>query len=257
MTFETVTAPPRLRISDAISEQIERLIVDGTLGPGEALPSERELAKRLGVSRPSLREALLKMEVRGLLQVRRGGGFAVTDVTAQTMTDPLVHLLNAYPKATADILELRQGLETLSAYYAALRATESDLQKLQKVFSFMERPRRKSNSRREAELDAEFHLMIAEASHNVALVHVMRGVFNLLRKTVQRSREAVFEEQGSLALIDRQHRALFDAIMARDPVTAREAAQVHLNFVQSNVREFIRRRDALASGNTDASDVSA
>lgn len=255
MTFETVTAPPRPRISDAISEQIEKLIVDGTLGPGEALPSERELAKRLGVSRPSLREALLKMEVRGLLQVRRGGGFAVTDVTAQTMTDPLVHLLNAYPKATDDILELRQGLETLSAYYAALRATEADLRKLQKVFALMERPRHQSNSRKEGERDAAFHLTIAEASHNVALVHVMRGVFNLLRKTVQRSREAVFEEQGSLALIEQQHRALFEAITARDPEAAREAAQVHLDFVQSNVREFIRRQDARARKGADASGV--
>lgn len=246
MTFHAVTAPPRLRISDAICEQIEQLIVEGTLSPGQALPSERELAKRLGVSRPSLREALLKMEVRGLLQVRRGGGFAVTDVTAQTMTDPLVHLLNAYPKASNDVLELRQGLETLSAYYAASRATDEDRAKLERIFRQMERPTRQRTSRQEAARDAEFHLAIAEASHNVALVHVMRGVFNLLRKTVQRAREVVFEEQGSLALIDKQHRALYEAIMAGDPEAARDAAQVHLNFVQNNVLEYIRRQDAVA-----------
>ena len=257
MTFQTVTVPPRLRISDAISEQIEKLIVDGMLRPGEALPSERELAKRLGVSRPSLREALLKMEVRGLLQVHRGGGFAVTDVTAQTMTDPLVHLLNAYPKATDDILELRLGLESLSAYYAALRATDADLRKLEKVFALMDRSPRKRNVRREAERDAEFHLTIAEASHNVALVHVMRGVFNLLRKTIQRAREAVYEEQGGLALIDAQHRALFDAIMTRDCEAAREAAQQHLSFIQSNVRAYIRRQDADRPGDGRTDKASA
>lgn len=244
MTFHAVTPPPRLRISDAICEQLEQLIVDGSLGPGQPLPSERELAKRLGVSRPSLREALLKMEVRGLLQVRRGGGFAVTDVTAQTMTDPLVHLLNAYPKASDDVIELRQGLETLSAYYAALRATPADRARLEKVFRQMERTRGQRISHQEAARDAEFHLAIAEASHNVALVHVMRGVFNLMRKTVQRAREVVFEEQGSLALIDRQHRALFDAIMAGDAGAARDAAQVHLHFVQTNVREYIRHQEA-------------
>ena len=94
--YREVTPPPRVRLSDSVATQIEELIVSGKLRPGHALPPERVLAQRFGVSRPSLREALLRMEARGLLKVRRGGRFTVTDVTVPTLTDPLVHLLKRH-----------------------------------------------------------------------------------------------------------------------------------------------------------------
>src|SRR5207247_11372899 len=99
MSFHRVQPPPRVRLSDAISEQLEQLIVDGTLRPGELLPAERNLSKRLDVSRPSLREALPKLEARGLLRAGRGGSLAVTGAAEATVTDPLVHLLPRHPNA--------------------------------------------------------------------------------------------------------------------------------------------------------------
>lgn len=91
--FEAVEPPVRLKLSDSIVSQIEQLILEGTLKPGDALPAERDFSEQLQVSRPSLREALLKLEARGLVSARRGGGYSVADVTATTLTDPLVHLL--------------------------------------------------------------------------------------------------------------------------------------------------------------------
>lgn len=90
-SFSAVVQPRRPRLSDTIAEQIEGLIANGALKPGDSLPPERDLSKQLDVSRPSLREALLVLESRGLLQVRRGGGYCVTDVTGPVITDPLVH----------------------------------------------------------------------------------------------------------------------------------------------------------------------
>lgn len=239
MPFQTVAPPVRVRLSDAVCTQLEQLIVEGKLKPGEALPAERELAKRLGVSRPSLREALLKLEARGIVQARRGGGFAVNDVTAPTLTDPLVHLIYLYPRAAEDVLEMRYGLEAVAASLAALRATPADLKKLKAAFVEMEKPRVKPDPLAQAEADAEFHLRIAEASQNIALVHVMRGIFNLLRKSVYYSRYAVLGEQvENQALLREQHEAILDAITARDPDAARAAAHLHLNFVLATLRQM-------------------
>ena len=178
--FRAVAPPRRQRLSDSITEQIERLIVDGELIPGDALPSERDLAKQLGVSRPSLREALLLLESRGLVQAKRGGGFGVTDVTGPTITDPL----------------------------------------------------------EDADLDVDFHMAIAEASHNVALVHVMRGIFNLMRSNMMRSREVLYRQPENVALLDDQHAAIVKAIVARDHDAARAAANLHLSFIQASLREI-------------------
>ena len=101
-SFRAVPHVRRPRLSDTITDQIEDLIASGKLRPGDRLPAERELAQQLDVSRPSLREALLILESRGLLQARRGGGFNVTDVTAPTITDPLVHLLQRHPETVDD-----------------------------------------------------------------------------------------------------------------------------------------------------------
>ncbi len=236
--FRAITPPRRRRLSDTITEQIEAMIVGGELRPGDALPSERELAKKLGVSRPSLREALLLLESRGLLQARRGGGFGVTDVTGPTITDPLVHLLQRHPSTVDDVLELRHGLECVAAYFAAIRANDSDDRRLRAMSAAMRRRRAEREPLEDADLDVDFHLAIAEASHNVALVHVMRGIFNLMRSNMMRSREVLYQQPKNIALLDQQHADIVKAIVARDPVAARNAANLHLGFIQTNLREI-------------------
>ena len=137
LPYRVVMPPPRQRLSDSIALQVEELIVQGVLRPGEALPAERVLAPRFGVPRPSLREALLRLEARGLLKVTHGGRFAVTDVTAPTMTDPLVHLLQRHPSAEQDVLEMRHGLEMVAAQFAAERATRDDRERLRRAYAIM------------------------------------------------------------------------------------------------------------------------
>ncbi len=236
--FRAVSPVRRQRLSDSITEQVERLIVDGKLKPGDSLPSERDLAKHLGVSRPSLREALLLLESRGLLQARRGGGFGVTDVTGPTITDPLVHLLQRHPSTADDVLELRHGLECVAAYFAAIRATDADAKRLREMALAMKRRRALRDPLEDADLDVDFHMAIAEASHNVALVHVMRGIFNLMRSNMMRSREVLYRQSGNILLLDDQHADIVKAIIARDHDAARAAANLHLSFIQTSLREI-------------------
>lgn len=237
VSLKPVAHPRRQRLSETITSQIEQLIVDGTLKPGDTLPSERDLSKQLGVSRPSLREALLVLESHGLLQARRGGGFGVTDVTASTLTDPLVHLLQRHPSAVDDVLELRHGLECTAAYFAALRATEADIKRLRDLITAMKRRRPARDPLEDADLDVNFHMTVAEASHNLALVHVMRGIFNLMRINMLRAREALRFHHDNVILLDDQHEAIVTAIVDRDPIAARAAANLHLSFVQTSLRE--------------------
>lgn len=236
--FNTITPPRRQRLSTAITDHVEQLIVAGKLKPGDPIPPERDLAKQLGVSRPSLREALLVLESRGLLQARRGGGFGVTDVTAPTITDPLVHLLQRHPDTVDDVLELRHGLECVAAYFAALRASDDDAKRLKRMAAAMSRRGTTRDPLEDADLDADFHMAIAEASHNVALVHVMRGIFNLLRSSMVRSRELLYTQADNVRLLDGQHAKLVEAIAAHDAVAARDAANLHLSFIQASLREL-------------------
>ena len=235
--FKTVSPPRKRRLSDTITEQIERLIVDGELRPGDPLPPERDLATKLGVSRPSLREALLVLEGRGLVQAKRGGGFGITDITGPTITDPLVHLLQRYPSTADDVLELRHGLECVAAYFAAIRATDGDAKRLREMSNTMRRRRAARDPLEDADLDVDFHMAIAEASHNVALVHVMRGVFNLMRSNMMRSREVLYRQPDNVKLLDEQHVAIVKAIVARDADAARDGANLHLSFIQARLRE--------------------
>ena len=238
MPFEAITAPVRVKLSDSIVGQIERLILEGRLKPGDALPPEREFSDRLGVSRPSLREALLKMEARGLVQALRGGGYAISDVTAPTLTDPLVHLLQEHPPAASDILELRHGLEEIAAYFAAIRATKADRDSLKDRFADLKARHKKHDPLMDAEADAEFHLAVADASHNVALIHVMRGLFNLYRSSIYRFRDRLYAQKGDYEILHDQHKAIANAIIAGDPEAARQAAHLHLSFVRASLHEL-------------------
>jgi len=235
LPYRAVSRPQRQRLSDSIGAQIEQLIIEGALQPGHALPAERVLAQKFGVSRPSVREALLRLEARGLLKVARSGGFAVTDVTAPTIASPLAHLLQRHPGAEQDVLELRHGLELVAAHFAALRATKADLSQLRRAFARLTNLHARRDAMAVAQSDAEFHLAIAEASHNVALIHVMHGLHNLLNTTMRHAWEVMYREADSARVLHEQHRALLDAVMAGNPGLARDAAHLHLNYVRQTL----------------------
>lgn len=229
----------RVRLSDQVAEQLEGMIADGTLKPGERLPAERPLAERLGISRPSLREAIQKLAVKGLLHTRQGGGTFVSDTLSGSFTDPLLALLKDQPNAEFDTLEVRKELEGVAAFNAATRATDSDRERIWAAFNRMaEVQRSNASSVEKLHVDAAFHLTIIESAHNLVLLHFMRAVQTVLEDTVGPYLDRFYATPGFVELICEQHREIVTAVMDRAPEAAREAAKYHLDFAYQSFREF-------------------
>jgi TRAP-type mannitol/chloroaromatic compound transport system permease small subunit len=131
-----------------------------------------------------------------------------------------------------DFLEFRTTVDGVSAYYAALRATDADRELLTSCFESMEKAHETVGPTEEADIDADFHLAIAKAAHNEVLSHIMRSLFNLLRKDVFFNRMRLYSHHGARDLLLNQHREIYEAIIARDPERACSAAESHLGYVK-------------------------
>ncbi len=234
------------KLADAIAEHIQRLILEGALQPGERLLSERELSTKLDVSRPSLRDALDKLVGLGMLTTDGNGASYVSESIGRSLRDPLVLLMDD-PDARLDCMEFRLVVEAAAAAYAAERASEIDRDMIVERYNAMLAAHEKRDVDEIARTDAEFHFAIYEASHNLMMLHFMRSLESLLRSNVYLNRKNLFEHrtEGDSQLAE--HRAIFDAIMARDPEAAREASQAHMISTirtQRAIQEAERRREA-------------
>ncbi len=228
------------KLSAAVVRQIEKLILRGILRPGERLPSERELSERLGVSRPSLRDALSDLQQRGLLVSRAGSGVFVADVLGSAFSPALIQLFSSDDEAVFDYLTFRRDLEGLAAERAAKFGSDADLEVIQAIFDKMKQAGNPAESEDAAELDAQFHSAILEASHNVVLLHMMRSMFDMLRKGVFYNRRVMFNQHTSFEALLQQHDAINTALQARDPARARAAVEAHLDYVKQALEEQIR-----------------
>lgn len=145
------------RTSDAVIDQIEKLILEGVLRSGDKLPAERELAGQLDVSRPVLRSALKELEDRKLLHTRHGGGTYVANVVGTVFSDEIFDLVRRHPKAQSDYFEFRRDLEGIIAEHAALRATDADKLILTRIMEVMRDRHAEGDIHAESEADFEFH----------------------------------------------------------------------------------------------------
>ena len=219
------------KLSTAVSRQIEMLILRGILRPGERLPSERDLAERLDVSRPSLREAVADLSEKGLLTSRAGAGIYVADVLGSAFAPALVKLFSEHDEAVFDYLAFRRDMEGLAADRAARLGSDTDLAVINEIFAKMEAAHAKRDPADEARLDADFHLSIIEASHNVIMLHMMRSMYDLLREGVFYNRQVMFKQRTNRAQLQDQHPAITDALQERDAAAARNAVETHLDYV--------------------------
>ncbi|PKQ10677.1 MAG: GntR family transcriptional regulator [Alphaproteobacteria bacterium HGW-Alphaproteobacteria-1] len=245
MPFEKVTPE---KLSTAVTRQIEKLILRGILRPGERLPAERELAEKLGVSRPSLREAVADLQDKGLLSTRAGAGVYVADVLGSAFSPALIRLFAEHDEAVFDYIGFRRDLEGLAACRAARLASDTDLRVIQTIMDKMEAAHKKTNPADEARLDAEFHMAIIEASHNVIMLHMMRSIFQLLREGVFYNRQVMFKQRTTRGALLDQHRAINTAIQARDSLAARAAVEAHLSYVEKALSDQQKalRNEAIA-----------
>ena len=237
MPFRPVTPE---KLSTAVIRQIEQLILRGILRPGERLPPERELAERLKVSRPSLRDAIAGLQNAGLLTAKPGAGVYVADVLGSAFAPALIELFARHDEAVFDYLSFRRDLEALAAERAAKHGSDTDLAVVDAVFQKMEAAHAKRNAEEEAQLDAQFHMAIIEASHNVVMLHMMRSMYELLRGGVFYNRQVMFKQRTSRAALLDQHRTINNALLARDGAAARGAVEAHMDFVKAALADHIK-----------------
>ncbi len=223
------------RISDQVFEQLRELIFRGELKPGHQLEPERTLAETLTVSRTTVRDAINKLVVLGLLEHRQGQGTFVRSPEGRN-GNPLAAAMETEDATLDDLLEVRMGLECNSAFLAARRADERDIEFLSK--SLNEMAGEVESGRLGTEADAAFHMAIAFAAKNPVQVSIMRNFYDFLFVGIKKNLTHLYESPANISKILDQHRAIFESIRRHDPEKAFRAMQAHIRYVQ----DFFRQR---------------
>ncbi|MCI8417764.1 MAG: FadR family transcriptional regulator [Lachnospiraceae bacterium] len=217
----------RKSVSDAVLEEVKRLIINGEWKEGTKIPSENELANMMGVSRVSVRSALQKLSSLGLVESRQGGGTFVCQLDGTQNLHTLVPLAVLSNDNQKYMVEFRRILESEAAYLAAERATEEEITKMRdNLRKYQESEQKNPMSEEGLTLDVEFHMMVSEATHNPMLIQVI----SILRDTITENiRYAWKNAQKSEALVS--HGRIIRAIEERNPVEARKGMWEHMNVV--------------------------
>lgn len=235
-------------LADAVVSQIEDLIAAGILKQGRRLPSERDLAETLGVSRPKLREALQVLEERGLVTTKHGEGSFVAALTGQAMLPALLSLYGRHEPAFFDYLEYRREQEGFAARLAAQRATRADKARLTEILEDVERAWTTQDAQAAREADVALHTAIVDASQNATLIHMMASIFELTRQGVFYNRDFLRSIDGTGETLYAQHLELGQAVINGDPERAERVALEHIDFVERSFRQGLeqQRREAIA-----------
>lgn len=227
------------KVSSQIAEQIRASILAGDFSPGDKLPPERELAEMFGVSRPSVREALNVLTASGLVMSYQGGGTVVMSLVETSAVNPLSEMIRVEQERALDVIEVRKGLESWTAYYAAQRALPEDLRRMAEIVAAME-----SNLvslQPSEDLDANFHIVIARATHNVVWLHLMQNLFDAMKEFQRGVWRAVYltaEDQRQLFV---HHQTVYQAISNRDAEGARRLMLEHLDFAEERSNLYLKK----------------
>ncbi|UUW88113.1 FadR/GntR family transcriptional regulator [Pimelobacter simplex] len=211
----------RTRLYEQVAEQITEWITATGLAVGDRLPPERELAQQLGVSRATLSQALVALEVVGVVTVRHGDGTVLTRPTEGT----IAQAIRAHADRLPEIIETRDALETKIAALAAERRTDADLAEIEAAIAAMETD--VAAGGRGVEGDERFHAAVTAASHSALLARLMLEIGPLVRETRLESLSQPERPHASLA----GHRRIADAIAAGDPAAAAAAMHAHIGLV--------------------------
>lgn len=242
------------RLFQSVAEQISTLIDEGAYPPGTRLPGERELAEKLSVSRVTIREAEIALQAIGRLEIKTGSGVYVSETKPE--------LGEALPNASAfEVTEARMLVESEAAALAAKNITDEGLLRLGQLIDLM----RTGDEDAADEADEEFHLTIAEASNNLAMVHTIKSLW--------RMREELPEVKATYAAVcihdadsrTDEHRAVYEALKSRDPAGARAAMREHfrrlietmLDATEKQALEELQKRASASRERFAASSASA
>ncbi len=234
-------AIPRSRVYQAVAQQIQDRILT-QLSPGDRLPSERDLAHLLGVSRSSVREAVHSLQLLGLLETRQGVGTVVLDPLLRCGVDPMADVLTQRRKMIGELLEVRRLLEPAVARIAARHISPEQLAEMENILLRQEEKLRVAEPA--VEEDSLFHYAIAAAAHNSVLLKLVNVLMDLLREIRERS----LQEQGRGEKSLSGHRRILEALKQHDAAAAGAAMQFHLSEIEDIVLNKLQKGWRLPHG---------
>ncbi|MFH1028413.1 MAG: FadR/GntR family transcriptional regulator [Pseudomonadota bacterium] len=227
------------KVSSQIADQIRSSILAGEFSPGDKLPPERELAEMFGVSRPSVREALNLLASSGLVMSYQGGGTVVMSLVESTAANPLSELIRVQQDRALDVIEVRKCMESWTAYYAAQRALPEDIRRMEEIITAMER--NLNGLQPSEDLDANLHIVIARATHNIVWLHLMQSLFDAMKEFQQGVWRAVYLTSEDHHLLYRHHLGIFEAIRDKKAEAARQAMMEHLTFAEQRSTAYVSK----------------
>ena len=209
------------RLYQQIADQIRELIERGGFDIGDRLPPERELAQQLGVSRPSLREALIALDVEGTVEIRSGSG-----VYVNSQPERSTRATAALGESPTELMQARAALEGTVVALACARVTPAALAQLRACVDGM---RQEIGRRRTPlEFDRQFHLTIAEMSGNSVMQRLVVELFDDRHSPISTKLRSRYENMRTWNAALKEHEAILHAIEARDPLAAQAAMRSHL-----------------------------
>ena len=221
-SFTGLKPVSRPRLYEQVAEQIMGWIDENGLKPGDRLPPERELAARLGVSRATVSQALVALEVIGVVAVRHGDGALLTETRSSTK---IIDAIRAHATRLPEVIEARDALESKLAALAAQRRSDDDMARIDDALDEMERDIEAGG--RGVEGDEQFHAAITAAAHSSLLARMMAEISDLILETRIESLSQPGRPRDSL----KAHRKIAEAIRRKDPRAAAEAMHDHVEMV--------------------------
>ncbi len=216
---------PRERVADRVAQELMKLIATGKLMPGERLPGERQLAEMMNVSRVSVRAALQQLKGKGFVTAVQGGGTRVI-AASDDQDSALVALVRENRKNLKDFAQIRVAIEAWAARQAAENATDAQVAEIKQALDVMTDPKRPEEFK--AEDDVAFHMAVAKAADSVIYMHLMGGMGDILRETLDYHRYKLMATPADDRAFLQQHRKIYEAIRAKDGEAAAQAMTTHV-----------------------------
>jgi GntR family transcriptional regulator, transcriptional repressor for pyruvate dehydrogenase complex len=214
-------AEPR-RLYQQIADQIRELIAKGSFQVGDRLPAERELALLLGVSRPSLREALIALDVQSSVEIRGGSGVYVCPQPKRT-SGKATPALGESPR---ELMQTRSALESAVVILACARGTPEQLKQLRTIVTRMRAET--DRNRAPLDLDRRFHMTLTQMSGNSVMARIIAELFDERHSPISAKLSSKYENPSTWKAALKEHEAILSALDARDPIAAQAAMLAHL-----------------------------
>lgn len=222
------------KVYEQAIEQIKKMILDGTLKKGDKLPTERDLAEQLQVSRASVREALRALDIIGLIESRQGAGNYIKENFENSLFEPMSMMFMLENGTHLEILEFRKMLESEAVALAAKRITDEDINILKELLYELKAC---NDEKKSSILDKKFHFTIAKASKNLLIINILEVTSQLLDEFIKDSREKILAFDDNRAKLNEQHEMLYNAMKNRDVESSRKAMIEHLKLIEEYICE--------------------